>query len=200
MAVSVIGVVGICITIILCSLIGYLFYILYKEREEPQNKDILLNGLSRYTDGFGLGLIDNSESNGEETKIILHPRDYDPVKLKIEKTKVEPKPVYVRNDLLVPFPVSKHKNISIALPERGEQLPEEFKRHPFGRMVAQYIEERNSEKETIDIHRMRIKNQKRMLDKTEGLSILDDAITLQKEVTKSILEQAKQPQKQDEVK
>jgi hypothetical protein len=182
------GFMAILIAVVIIGLVIYIFRKIYKSKDEPTNAEIIINGFYNYTDGYGLGLVDKKEGNQTKTKLTMIPRDIDYDKLRNEDIKIERQEVIVKNNLLIPLGFSNNRKISLALPDKAENLPQELLNHPFGLKVMEFIESQQAKTETIDIQRIREKNLMKVIRKSQdgGVEIVGDFIEERKELDKDL--------------
>lgn len=177
------------IAIILIGLIIYIFRRIYGDKNEPRNEEIVINLLSNYTDGYGLLLVKKRESNKDLIHIIGLPRDIDYIQLNDKDFEVKEQDLFVRKDLFIPIDNSAHRIISIAFPDKPEQVPEKLKNTLFGELAMKFIADRNAGKDKLDVQKIREENMLKMTKQTEGLDLATEiaefGFDYVKEATKS---------------
>lgn len=161
---GLLGFIGIIGLLILGVALFLLFRYIFSSREDPENSDIIINGLYNYTGGHGLILKDTEKRNKDLIKITGRPRDIDYIKEgKKKKPEIAEQEVFVKKNLLVPLPFSSHRKMLLALPDKPEHLPSDFKEHPFGKVVMEYIENQNEESFKEKTFRRRIESDEKFL-------------------------------------
>lgn len=166
MNIQFLGTLGVFMILIVVGLFIFLMRRIYGKRDFSSNEDIIINGLSDYCSGHALGIKKKEERNGEMRKITISPRDINYIELDKNKGyRVEEQDIFVKKELLVPIGLSTHRNIYWALPNHGKDLPNEFKKHPFGQLVMKYIEKVNSKEDEIKILEKKNASQNEILKK-----------------------------------
>ena len=176
---ATLGFFGFMLIIFALALIGLVIFVVkkfYGIKEDPRNEELVINLLSDYTDGYGLLLVKEKESNKDLIHITGSPRDIDYIRVKDKDFIVKEQDLFVRKDLYISLGNSKHRNIKIAFPDKPEQVPEEIKNTKFGEMAMKFIADRNAEKDNLDVQKIREKNMLKMTKQTEGLGIAEEII------------------------
>lgn len=183
------GFMTVILTIIVIAGIIYGLRLLYKDKDEPRNEEFVINLLSDYTDGYGLLLIKERESNKELIHITGSPRDIDYIKLRNKEFKIDDQHLFVRKDLFISIDNSAHRRMSIAFPDKPEQIPEKLKNTFFGKLAMSFIIEQNKKHENQEIEEILDRNKFIIRKKDEALDgikeITDFGFDFVKEIIKS---------------
>lgn len=176
--------------LIIFGLIIYLIREKLKDRDDPADDLIIENYMPEYANGHTDGVVDSIVMVGDRVKIKFFPRDIKYSRFANEKlTTIKPLTVVYRKDRLVYIPegsFSAHRNKLKAFPNELEDLPEGVKNSAYGSGIMNFITNRNETKDSVDLLKKRQVNLKRVLDKSEGLDIVDDYFTLNKEMITSV--------------
>jgi len=176
---ATLGFFGFILILFAFGLIGLVIFVVkkfYWVKEDPRNEELVINLLSDYTDGYGLLLVKDKESNKDLIHITGSPRDIDYIRVKDKDFIVKDQDLFVRKDLYITLGNSTHRNIKIAFPDKPEQVPEEIKNTKFGEMAMKFIADRNAEKDSLEVQKIREKNMLKMTKQTEGLGIAEEII------------------------
>ena len=172
----------------------WLLLLIFKEQEEPTDDTIFKNFLSQYTNGYSYGTIIEIIKGENRTGIKFIPRDLDYVRLfknrKKNKIIIQPQLIWIQNDKLLLFSkgiLSARRHEIWGLPANAEDLSDEIKKHEFGKVLMILTEMANSKTEEVDILRHRIKVQNKLVEKSEGLEIVEDYMNKSTEITKDII-------------
>jgi len=174
------------LTLIAGGFIIFILYSIYGNKERPKNEDYIINGFSDYTDGHGLLIKKEEESNKSIVRLNGSPRDIDYIELEDSEKEIKNQDIFPKKDLFVPFPISAHRNFFIALPDEPEHLPAKFKKSPLYPYIAQFIVDQNSKEDTKIVKDTRLKNMLKMTKQTEGLGIAKESIQMYSETIKGI--------------
>jgi hypothetical protein len=165
----------------------YLYRMFTEEKQDPENLPFLINGMSAYSNGYGLGSIEKMEFMEKLVKIVFYPRDLNYLKLsKEEKTLLKPQTIFVLKRNVIPLGFSARRNDYLVLPDRIENLSEKLKNHPFGKYVMAYLKESEENQEEVELLRKRAINQNKIAQKVIGLDLFEDYISKSKEITKDV--------------
>lgn len=177
----------------------YLLVLRFRERQEPEDNPQFLNFMPQYAKGHNKGIIDKIIQGDKRVGIRFFPRDLNYVKLLKEnkKVKIEPITIFFKKELVFPFAKdwSSHRNDIIGLPPTAEDFPESIKRNPIGQALMQAVEGTNKKIEERDLLRSRVKHQSEILQKTEGLDIVEDFMDLEEEKDKQLIKIVKEEKK-----
>jgi len=182
------------LVLILIGVIIFVFRMIYGDKDEPRNEELVINLLSNYTDGYGLLLIKETESNKELIHITGSPRDIDYIKLKDKEFKIKDQDLFVRKDLFIPIDNSAHRRISIAFPDKPEQIPEKMKNTIFGKLVMEYIKEQNENSDNKKVMETQDKNKYILRKKGEGLSYAKELSGLSFDFAKELVKARTSPE------
>lgn len=178
--------------VIACALLVWVLVIMFGQKKVPKDDTKFLNFMPQYTHGYRHGKIIEVIQGKRRKGILFMPSDIDKVELFNKKVKnfvIQPELIWIENDKFKQFPkgtASSRVHESWGLPPRAEDLGEEFKKNEIGQAVMNLIEDKNANKEETTILRSRINTQTKMLDKTEGLGLVDDYMTKSSEIMKDL--------------
>ena len=194
---EIFGLLGFLVTILVVIVVGVIIYGLrqiYGEKDDARNEEIVINFLSDYTQGHGLLLVKEKESNKDLIHITGLPRDIDYIKIKDEDFVIKEQDLFVRKDLYIPIGNSAHRTIKLALPDKAEHLPEEVKKTVLGKLLGEFIENRNAEKDKLEVKDLRSKNLLDMTKKTDGLEMAQEISGLSLDFVKDIVKSKTPPE------
>lgn len=137
---------------IIATLIGVavLIFLLYKKDKVKEDNPLVINFLSKHSEGRALGIYKESEAgkDGRE-RIIMSPRDIDFNKMEDVKDVA----IITQTSKVLNFSKgqwSKDRNLKVILPANAEDFEKSFTETPFGRMMAFYVEVDNADKNVKD--------------------------------------------------
>jgi hypothetical protein len=182
---------------IITGLFVWLLILKFKEPEQPNDDTILRNFMSGYTNGHSLGSITEIFQGDKRVGYKFIPRDVDKVKLYRSKEKITLKPqiIWVERDKVVTFvkgTLSAHRHEIWVLPPKPEDLNAELKNTSFGKMLMTMIEDINAKIEESEVLRKRILVQTALLNKTEGLELVQEYMDKVNEVQKDLLKNVRE--------
>lgn len=172
---------------ILIALGIYLIIIRSKEGEGPEDGDIILNVMNQYSDGYAVGVINKKLLGEKRIGVEFFPRGLTEKQMKKQKEEIKKQLVFFEKDKLVPFLINKGKEIYIGFPPKEEDIPEKMKGNIFGKIAVETLRNLNSSKEVEGILRKRIETQHKILEKTEGLGIVEDWVSLNDEKERQLI-------------
>ena len=186
---------GILFAIIMSSLFVWVLILKFKEEEQPSDDLIFKNFLPQYTHGHSQGSVLEIKKGDNRSAIIFIPKDFDYVRAlkKKEKVIINPELIWIENHKLLNFPkgtLSSHRNELWGLPPKAEDLNEELKNTEIGKSIMKTIEDLNMKHEESHILRNRINVQSGLLNKTEGLELVNDAFSKVMEINKDLVKVA----------
>lgn len=155
--------------ILVLGLIIYYIYLKLKEKEEPTDNPLVEIYFHRFAQGHRLGTIHKIIRGTNRTCIIFFPRDLDYVAIKNDKKNIviEPIRIWVRNTQIIPnskFSLSNHRSIFTILPNRVEDIPEDYFKTMLGNKLAELVGESNTMSERSDIYKKRMEGQENTLE------------------------------------
>jgi hypothetical protein len=185
-------VIGLLLAIVMSSLFVWILMIKLKEEKQPSDDLIFEHFLPQYTDGHTMGNVIDIIKGSKRTGIKFLPRDIDYVRLATNEKKGDIKPliVWISNDKLIYSPKgshSSHRHKLWGFPVKAEDFSEDFKKTYLGGLFMKMTEEANSKTEEVDVLRKRVVNQNKMVNMTEGLELVDDALSKIMEINKSLV-------------
>lgn len=188
---------GLIFTVVCTGLTVWILIINFKEKELPSDDVIFEHFLPQYTDGYTFGSIIEIIRGDKRTGIKFLPKDIDYVKIMKNKEKVNilPQLIWIENSKLYYNSKgvhSSHRHKLWGLPLKAEDLSDDFKQTDIGKMFMNMIENKNMTAEESNVLRKRIQAQTSMLNKTEGLELVEDAILKIMEVNKDIVKTVKE--------
>lgn len=187
--------IGTIMLLMAIALAGYLFWILTRPKEDPENETILINFMAKYSDGYSQGIIDSCDEKEGITRIVFYPRDLNYIRMKKSGNKViKPLTIFVSSKNIVHLPVgsfSSYRNVILAFPPKIEALQEKVKEQSFGKYMMKMIGENEHENEEVKLLRRRIKNQAGILEMSEGMDIARDGLEKLTEINKDLIRQSR---------
>jgi hypothetical protein len=184
---SFLGFLGIGMSIFLVVLLVLWIRSKYLDKQDPNNPNILINGLSDYNGGYGLLVEESSESNQDESKIVALPRDIDYIKSKDKDFKINKQTIFVKKRLIVPLGFSNNRNDYMILPDRAEDLPAKAKQSPLFPYIAKFIEGEVVKEDIWNFQKMREKGMTKFLEEADegGLKrmgrLIDEELAIRKD-------------------
>lgn len=137
---------GIFATLVALVLLVLLLRIVFKEKEEEEDRVIALNFLTNHSNGRAIGIERELIPGAGERKIaILEPRDLNPKRKKEEEIKNEK--VIIDKDKILYCPKgswSKDRNINIYIPPSASDFPISLKKTELGQALMFYTEVKNA--------------------------------------------------------
>lgn len=159
-----------------CSIAGlliWLLYLIFHEEKIPSDVVQIDNYLTQYTNGRSCGILQHKENGSRRSIITYIPQDVDYKKI----SHVKPEKVVVENNKILTFAKGTWSNDitrKILLPPTPEDFPKEIKNTPYGKILMEACRKINEEGEEALILRKRIQAQTQLLEKTEGLGLVND--------------------------
>lgn len=180
--------IAILMALVVTGLVGYFLYIKFKEKDDPDNADILLNFMPQYSEGYAMGVITDKEFSEDRIGVTFYPRDVDYINATkgSNDKKLKAYTIYYRNKDFFPLAMSGHRNIWLGLPPRPEDIPEQLKTTPIGKMLMKMISESDSTVNEVEILRKSKESDHRILLKSTGGEIAEDAIFQLAEINKDL--------------
>jgi len=137
------------------------------DKDFPTNKEMIINLLSDYTDGYALLVKDKERRTKDKVIILANPRDINYAELENNPTlKINKQNLFISKPHYLDFPISRHRNLKIALPPKPEQIPEELKSTPLGILFMGLIEAKRQDKDEEYIKGLAYFN-RRMIDEED---------------------------------
>lgn len=140
MAVGTIIFIGVLQLIVISAIVVYIMWKIHGKRQEPENEQIILNGLSKNCGGHFLGLRIDEKENKEFKRYKITPRDVNSVKLKNKEIDVKDQIIYARKDLIIPWDFSTHRDVIHIFPKTFDEFPPKLKNHPIGKYFRAFYE------------------------------------------------------------
>lgn len=165
---------------------GYFVYINFFNNNKPKNEEIIINGLSGYTEGHGLLLKKEEDKSEDIIMMKCVPRDIDYIKLEDDEVEVKKQNLFARKDLKFNMGFSSHRNMSLVLPDNKEDLPETMDKD-LKAVFGLLIDAKNSGKDINKIENLKYNNLLEMTKKTEGLELYEEAFSSVKDITKDMI-------------
>lgn len=162
----------------------YFLYLRFSDKEDPQDKPLLLIFGHRFAKGHVFGFVDKVIRKKDRTCFIFFPRDIDYVRMQNDKEyKIEPIKIWVENEKEESLPkitFSEHRNLIMIYPKYAEELTDSFRKTDIGKAIMEITEDRNSRIEKQNCTRKRIDSQNKILDEIADVgNILNRVIDLQ---------------------
>lgn len=189
----VIGISVVCLLILL-GLIGFLFYEMFRKKDEPENKIIANCYMKEYTHGHKELVIEKIESGTNRLKLTLSPRD---VNFRSNEKLKEIPALYIKKsqlDLHARGKESDHRETADIFPPRAEEISQELKGTSKGDWIQKRVADNNAKDEEEGVLRKFITRQSGMVDKL-ALGIAEDTIEQMEESKKQLIKNMKQEPK-----
>jgi len=171
----------------------WLLVILFGQNKQPHDDTLFNNFLPQYAHGHGSGKI-LDVIHGHRTGILFLPDDVDRVKaFKLKKKLIiEPELVWFENDKIKDWPkgsLSAYRNVKWGLAPKAEDYNELIKTNEIGQALMKVTEDNNIKTEEVEVLRNRINVQNALVNKTEGLGLVQDFMDKTSEINKDIIKQ-----------
>lgn len=150
----------------------------YKKLKEPESQTFLLNFMSDFTEGYGIGKSLDEKSNKHKKKHILFPFDIDYKRIKEKGFDIKEQPVIVKRQLDVDIDISRRAKIKALFPHNPELLSSKFRNSLFGTYVEQFILDVSKISNEQEINNLRNKRVMELKERSKdfGLGSVADVI------------------------
>lgn len=182
---------GVAAAITISALFVWVLIMVFRGKDEKSDDILFKNFMPQYSKGHGEGSVIEFVRGGDRTGIKFMPRDINFVKLlkDNEKIVIKPQLIWFENDKLIHFPkgtFSDHRHQLWGLPPNAEDLNDNIKKSPYGKALMSILEETNTSREETQVLRKRIIAQNKLVNKTEGLELVEDFMNKNKEIWKDV--------------
>lgn len=178
------------------GLLIWLAITVLKERREPSDDCICIN-LNTHNDRTGRAIfIQKGSPRTVSGRYVFtgKPTDVDWKKLRDNKEDLEPINTIINPEHVVTIPKgqwSQDKHIKILMPANAENLEENMKDTPFGKLIAQLIESKNFEKTITEIIREGSNRKSEYLQKLGDGEVGEAVVGVYEKIVKQISEVTK---------
>jgi len=182
---------GFTISAILTGLFVWILIIKFTETESPTDDLKFLHFMPQYTNGHWRGVVLNVIKGAKRDYIEFMPTDHNWHKIinKNENISMKSEGIWIEKNKLSYNPkgsLTPHEHILWGLPSAAEDLSEDFKKTAMGIAVMTMTENLNSKKEETDLLRLRMRAQSNILERSESLEIVEDALEKFSEINKDL--------------
>jgi hypothetical protein len=154
-----------------------------KKLKDAKSQTYLINFMSDYTDGYGIGKVLEEKHNKYKSKYLMFPYDIDYSRVKEKDFVVENQDIFVKKALDVSIPVSRRAKIKLLFPHKSHLLSQDIRSSLFGTYIAQFIEDVNSVSDETELNDLRNKRLAMLKERTSsgGLGLVTDVMSESRE-------------------
>lgn len=172
------------------ALLVLFIFLFAKEKKKFENKNIILNFMNQYTDGYSCGLEISTEKSAGREMITYEPLDVDMKDLENNKN-IENQRIVADSNFIIPLSygsLSRRRTIKLILPPSIDGLSPEIRKSRIGPYLAQMILDNKCENTALKVALSSNKVEDKLLMRGEGKQRLNELINLDKDFTEKILE------------